>query len=80
MLTFDDCVDTCILTKSFFLQSQTAAPIGILEEKSVLFGPNLVAQDVGSQYGGEIVNYEEGLAFVTFHGSGHMVPQVMSLS
>jgi hypothetical protein len=25
---------------------------------------------VGSQYGGEVVNYEEGLAFVTFHGSG----------
>jgi Serine carboxypeptidase len=30
---------------------------------------------VGAQYGGEVVNYEEGLAFVTFHGSGHMVPQ-----
>ncbi|KAG7347245.1 peptidase S10 serine carboxypeptidase family protein [Nitzschia inconspicua] len=55
--------------------NQTGAAIQVLEQKSVLFGPNLVAQDVGAQYGGEVVNYEEGLSFVTFHGSGHMVPQ-----
>ena len=30
---------------------------------------------MGPQFGGEVVNYENGLAFVTVHGSGHMVPQ-----
>ena len=28
-----------------------------------------------AQFGGEITSYEQGLSFVTFHGSGHMVPQ-----
>jgi hypothetical protein len=53
--------------------NQTKAPMEVLETKSILFGPNLVAQDVGVQLGGEVVNYAEGLAFATFHGSGHMV-------
>ena len=44
-------------------------------EKSALFGPNLLAQNMGAQFGGEVVDYDQGLAFVTFHGSGHMVPQ-----
>jgi hypothetical protein len=35
----------------------------------------ILIASVGAQYGGEVVNYEEGLSFVTFHGSGHMVPQ-----
>jgi cathepsin A (carboxypeptidase C) len=30
---------------------------------------------MGAQFGGEVVDYEKGLSFVTFHGSGHMVPQ-----
>jgi len=34
-----------------------------------------LAQDVGAQMGGHVVDYEHGLSFVTFHGSGHMVPQ-----
>jgi len=55
--------------------NQTGAPMRVLESKAILFGPNLVAPDVGAQLAGEIVNYAEGLAFVTFHGSGHMVPQ-----
>jgi serine carboxypeptidase-like clade 1 len=55
--------------------NQTAAPLEILATKSALFGPNLVAQNMGAQFGGEVVDYKEGLAFVTFHGSGHMVPQ-----
>ena len=55
--------------------NQTAAPLDILATKSALFGPNLVVQDMGAQFGGEVVDYEQGLAFVTFHGSGHMVPQ-----
>lgn len=88
--------------------NQTAAPLDVLATKSALFGPNLVAQNLGAQFGGEVVkyvifflfqmswlrtafvcecyyltqlyhlnichfiSYQEGLAFVTFHGSGHM--------
>jgi serine carboxypeptidase-like clade 1 len=55
--------------------NQTAASIEVLAEKSALFGPNLVAQDMGAQFGGEVTDYYSGLKFVTFHGSGHMVPQ-----
>ena len=55
--------------------NQTAASINLLKEKSAMFGPNLVAQDMGAQFGGEVTDYESGLKFVTFHGSGHMVPQ-----
>lgn len=59
--------------------NQTAASMEVLAAKSTLFGPNLVLQDVGSQMGGHVVNYEEGLAFVTFHGSGHMVRYIDKL-
>lgn len=52
---------------------QDAASLEVLAEKAPLFGPNLLAQSVGPQMGGEVVNYENGLSFVTFHGSGHMV-------
>ena len=55
--------------------NQTAASIEVLAEKSALFGPGLLAQEMGAQMGGEVINYEQGLSFVTFHGSGHMVPQ-----
>lgn len=55
--------------------NQTAASIEVLAEKSALFGPNLVAQNMGAQFGGEVTDYHSGLKFVTFHGSGHMVPQ-----
>jgi serine carboxypeptidase-like clade I len=55
--------------------NQTAASIALLAEKAPLFGPNLLAQSVGAQLGGEVVNYEHGLSFLTVHGSGHMVPQ-----
>lgn len=40
-----------------------------------MFGPDLLVQDLGAQFAGEVVNYENGLAFFTVHGSGHMVPQ-----
>ncbi len=53
--------------------NQTGASMQVLMEKSALFGPNLVAQSMGAQFAGEVVDYEQGLAFVTFHGSGHMV-------
>lgn len=55
--------------------NQTAANMQLLMEKSAKFGPNLVAQNMGAQMGGEVTDYERGLKFVTFHGSGHMVPQ-----
>ena len=55
--------------------NQTAASLELLAEKSAMFGPNLVAQNMGAQFGGEVTDYHEGLKFVTFHGSGHMVPQ-----
>merc|ERR1712028_296159 len=56
--------------------NQTATSLEVLAEKAIKFGPNLVAQSLESaQFGGEVVDYEQGLKFVTFHGSGHMVPQ-----
>ena len=55
--------------------NQSATCIHVLAEKAPLFGPGLLAQDMGPQMGGEIVNYEHNLSFLTFHGSGHMVPQ-----
>jgi hypothetical protein len=55
--------------------NQTATTVEVLMEKPPLFGPNLLLQNMGSQYAGHVVNYEQGLAFVTIHGSGHMVPQ-----
>jgi len=59
--------------------NQSATCIHLLAEKAPLFGPGLLAQDMGPQMGGEIVNYEHNLSFLTFHGSGHMVPQVIVL-
>lgn len=55
--------------------NQSATSIDVLMEKAPLFGPNLVLQDLGAQMGGEVIDYEENLSFVTVHGSGHMVPQ-----
>jgi serine carboxypeptidase-like clade I len=40
-----------------------------------MYGPDLQLRPTGPQFGGEVVNYEKGLSFVTIHGSGHMVPQ-----
>mmetsp|Transcript_68653 Transcript_68653/g.129489 ORF Transcript_68653/g.129489 Transcript_68653/m.129489 type:complete len:544 (+) Transcript_68653:44-1675(+) len=57
----------------FFDKKATA--LQTLKEKPGLFGPNLALQDAGPQFGGQVVNYEHHLSFVTVHGSGHMVPQ-----
>jgi serine carboxypeptidase-like clade 1 len=54
---------------------KTAATEKTLEEKPNLFGPNLELLAAGAQFGGQVVNYEHNLSFVTVHGSGHMVPQ-----
>jgi serine carboxypeptidase-like clade I len=53
----------------------SATTVSVLAEKAVLFGPDLLLRDAGPQFGGEIVNYQHNLAFLTVHGSGHMVPQ-----
>lgn len=55
--------------------NHTATTVDVLAEKAAMFGPDLLVQPTGAQFGGEIVNYENGLAFLTIHGSGHMVPQ-----
>jgi cathepsin A (carboxypeptidase C) len=55
--------------------NKTAAALKTLQEKPNLFGPNLALRDAGAQFGGQVVNFEHNLSFVTVHGSGHMVPQ-----
>ena len=61
--------------------NQTATSLEVLAEKAIKFGPNLVAQSLESaQFGGEVVDYEQGLKFVTFHGSGHMVRILLKCS
>jgi serine carboxypeptidase-like clade I len=57
----------------FYNRTATSRPV--LQHKPVRFGPDLVFQNLGAQFGGEVVNYEHNLAFLTVHGSGHMVPQ-----
>ena len=60
--------------------NQTATSISVLQEKSILFGPNLIVQSLeNAQFGGEVVNYSNGLSFITFHGSGHMVRMCLFL-
>ena len=53
--------------------NHTAASLKVLAEKASLFGPDLLVQDMGAQFAGEVVNYDHNLSFLTFHGSGHMV-------
>ena len=54
--------------------NHTAASMELIAEKSAMFGPDLLTVPTGAQFGGEYVNYENGLSFMTVHGSGHMVP------
>lgn len=60
--------------------NQTGTCLHVLAEKAPLYGPGLLVQDMGPQFGGEIVNYENSFSFLTFHGSGHMVPQFRPIS
>lgn len=53
--------------------NQTGVALEVLAIKAPLYGPGLLVQDMGAQFGGEVTSYEESLSFVTFHGSGHMV-------
>merc|ERR1712013_518917 len=45
--------------------NKTAATLKTLEEKPNLFGPNLALHAAGAQFGGQVVNYEHNLSFVT---------------
>lgn len=53
----------------------TAVPLALLDEKPLLFGPDLAVVPAGPQFGGHVTDYGNRLSFVTVHGSGHMVPQ-----
>lgn len=53
--------------------NHTSVPMKVISEKAIMYGPDLLPEGTGVQFGGEIVNYEHGLAFLTIHGSGHMV-------
>jgi len=55
--------------------AKPSAAVKTFMEKPNLYGPNLALHDAGAQFGGQVVNYEHNLSFVTVHGSGHMVPQ-----
>mmetsp|Transcript_52797 Transcript_52797/g.153579 ORF Transcript_52797/g.153579 Transcript_52797/m.153579 type:complete len:553 (-) Transcript_52797:108-1766(-) len=55
--------------------NKTAATLETLTQKPNLFGPNLELHGAGAQFGGHVVDYQNGLSFATVHGSGHMVPQ-----
>ena len=60
-------------TRPWFFNA-SAATSEFLLQKDLLFGPALATVDAGSQFGGNIVDYEHNLSFATVHGSGHMVP------
>eukprot|EP00962_Isochrysis_galbana_P031420 scaffold10240_cov107-Isochrysis_galbana.AAC.2 len=62
-----------IPTRPWFFNFSEATP-ETLARKDVLFGGMLSSAGAGAQFGGQVVNFEHGLAFVTVHGSGHMVP------
>jgi serine carboxypeptidase-like clade I len=55
--------------------NHTGVTVDFLKGKPTLFGPDMTLQGTGVQFGGEVVNYEHNLAFLTVHGSGHMIPQ-----
>lgn len=60
--------------RPWFFRAMNAS-VSLLKEKPLDFGPNLAVVDAGTQFAGHVVNYEHNLEFVTFHGSGHQVPQ-----
>jgi len=55
--------------------NSTGATVAFAAAKPLLFDPFETIADAGVQFGGSIVNYENNLAFMTVHGSGHMVPE-----
>lgn len=55
--------------------NHTATCTEFLTDKPLLFGPDLLPESTGVQFGGQVISYESNLTFVTIHGSGHLVPQ-----
>ena len=61
--------------------NRTAAPMELLKWKFRGFGEqwSLPRSDLGTQLGGYVLNFETSVnhtfTYLTFHGSGHMVPQ-----
>lgn len=53
----------------------TGATAAFTQKKPLLFDPFGTIGEAGVQFGGMIVNYANNLAFMTIHGSGHMVPE-----
>ena len=60
--------------RAYFFNA-TATDIRFLEEKPLLFGPDLSTQAAGAQLGGHVINYSNNLTYASVHGSGHMIPQ-----
>ena len=58
-----------------WIYEEGAAGGEILEWKLPAFGQSLSYAGNGKQLGGYVVDFEEGFSYVTFHGSGHMVPE-----
>jgi serine carboxypeptidase-like clade 1 len=48
--------------------NHTATTIDVLIEKPAMYGPDLLLMPTGAQFGGEVVNYEHNLSFLTVHG------------
>ena len=53
----------------------SGVPASLLQEKPLLYGPDLATIDAGAQFAGHVVDYENKLSFITIHGAGHMCPQ-----
>eukprot|EP01134_Creolimax_fragrantissima_P007901 CFRG7901T1 len=52
----------------------------VMKQKSPYWGTDLSLSENGVQLGGYVVDYEQGLSFVTFHSAGHMVPQYKAVA
>lgn len=55
--------------------NSTGATTEFAAAKPLLFDPYETIGNAGIQFGGMIVNYANNFAFMTIHGSGHMVPE-----
>jgi len=60
--------------RAWFFNKDPVRNQQLLFEKPITYGPDLVQHPIQPQFGGEVVNYEHGLSFVTMHGGGHLVP------
>ena len=55
--------------------NETAAGESLLEWKMPSYGQSLSYNGNGEQLGGYVVDFEGDFTYLTFHGSGHMVPE-----